>query len=38
METETEPETEEIPYSTPTPVGNVYLAEHFDDREDFSKR
>lgn len=31
-------ETEEIPYSTPTPIGNTYIAEHFDDREDFSKR
>ncbi|XP_023238032.1 calnexin-like, partial [Centruroides sculpturatus] len=29
---------EEILYTTPRPIGNYYLAEHFDDREDFSKR
>ncbi|GFX54010.1 hypothetical protein TNCV_1155411 [Trichonephila clavipes] len=33
-----EVEMEEIPYSTPQPIGNAYLAEHFDDREDFEKK
>ncbi|XP_054717825.1 calnexin-like [Uloborus diversus] len=31
-------ETEEIPYATPVPIGNTYIAEHFDDREDFQKK
>ncbi|GIY78081.1 hypothetical protein CDAR_282891 [Caerostris darwini] len=26
---------EEIPYNTPQPIGNAYMAEHFDDRENF---
>uniref|UniRef100_A0A1W7RAW3 Calnexin n=1 Tax=Hadrurus spadix TaxID=141984 RepID=A0A1W7RAW3_9SCOR len=32
------PVVEEILYTTPRPVGNYHLAEHFDDREDFAKR
>ncbi|CAL1280656.1 unnamed protein product [Larinioides sclopetarius] len=33
-----EVELEEIPYSTPQPIGNAYIAEHFDDREAFDKK
>ncbi|XP_055939197.1 calnexin-like [Argiope bruennichi] len=33
-----EVEIEEIPYSTPQPIGNAYIAEHFDDREAFDKK
>ncbi|XP_022239356.1 calmegin-like [Limulus polyphemus] len=29
---------EKIPYTTPKPIGNVYIAEHFDDPETFEKR
>ncbi|XP_035217686.1 calnexin-like [Stegodyphus dumicola] len=37
-EKETDVEVEEIPYVTPRPIGNTYLAEHFDDREGVEKR
>lgn len=34
-----EPETPiDIPYKTPIAIGNVYIAEHFDDRADFQKK
>lgn len=36
--TEAVSNTDEIPYVTPQPAGNFYLAEHFDDRADFNKR
>ncbi|XP_076368461.1 calmegin-like isoform X2 [Tachypleus tridentatus] len=29
---------EKIPYTTPKPIGNVYIAEHFDDPKAFEKR
>lgn len=35
---ETAIDVEEIPYTTPRPIGNTYLAEHFDDREDFNRK
>ncbi|UYV62748.1 CANX [Cordylochernes scorpioides] len=44
VDIETEPQiVEEVPadkivYSSPQPLGNYYLAEHFDDRDGFSKR
>nr|XP_042909470.1 calnexin [Parasteatoda tepidariorum]XP_042909471.1 calnexin [Parasteatoda tepidariorum] len=40
VETEKEPEVEieEIPYVTPHPIGNAYIAEHFDHREDYDKK
>ncbi|XP_076319560.1 calnexin-like isoform X1 [Tachypleus tridentatus] len=38
QESEADSVTESIPYSTPKPIGNVYLAEHFDDPVNFEKR
>uniref|UniRef100_A0A4Q8K1V8 U85-Liphistoxin-Lth1a_1 n=1 Tax=Liphistius thaleban TaxID=1905330 RepID=A0A4Q8K1V8_9ARAC len=37
-EKESKDPAEEIPYVTPRPTGNFYLAEHFDDREEFNNK